>query len=214
MVEIIPTIIAKDLAELKKKAKLLEPYFDVVQLDVMDGRFVSKKTFSNIKIIKQLKMKLRWELHLMIEKPEEVVYAWSALRPKRFIFHFEAVPSHKIRPLIKKIKNYGMEAGMALNPKTPLAKIEEYLVDLDMVLLMTVNPGLGGQEFLSSVLPKIRALRRFWPKGRIEVDGGVKIGTAGKCVGAGANALAIGSAILGAEDIKKAISDLKRDTNI
>lgn len=211
MVEIIPTIIAKNFKELKEKIRRIEPYFSIVQLDVMDGRFVPNKTLLNVKKIKEIRTSLGWEIHLMVKKPEEYIYSWSTLRPKRLIFHFEAVPKSKINSLIQKIKNYGMEAGMAINPGTQLSKIEEFVRDLDLVLLMTVNPGFGNQKFIETALPKIKELRRFWPNGKIEIDGGIKVGIAKKCAEAGADILAIGSAISEAENIEEAIEALKND---
>jgi len=207
--ELIPTIIAKNIKELKSKIKIIEPYFSIAQLDVMDGRFVDNKTLDDIREIKKIKTSLKWEIHLMAHKPEEQIYAWSVVNPQRFIFHFEAKSRLKTKDLIQKIKNYGMEAGIALNPETPISAIKEFLPDLDLTLLMSVHPGFGGQKFLEPTIKKIEELRQMWPNGNIEIDGGVNLETGRRCVMAGANILVAGSAIFEAENIREAINQFK-----
>lgn len=215
MSQIIPAIIAKDIKELKEKIKIVEPYFDIAQLDVMDDVFVPNETYQNIEEIKKIKTSIRWEIHLMVKNPEREIYKWSTLKPKRFIFHYESflpnISNIQIKTVIQKIKNYGMEAGLAVNPETPILAVEEFLPYLNSVLIMTANPGFGGQNFLEAILPKIKALRGMWPNGNIEVDGGVKIGIARKCVEAGADTLVVGSAILKAENIEKIVEELKKE---
>lgn len=208
--ELIPAIIAKNIKELKQKIKIIEPYFSIAQLDVMDGRFVDNKTLDDIREIKEIKTSLKWEIHLMAQKPEEQIYTWSVIKPQRFIFHFEAESRLKTEDLIQKIKNYGMEAGIALNPETPVSAIEEFLSDLDLALLMSVHPGFGGQEFLEPTIEKIEELRQMWPTGNIEIDGGINLETGRRCVTAGANILVAGSAIFEAKDIKKVIEEFER----
>lgn len=218
MAQIIPAIIVKNLDELKKDIKLIEPYFNIAQLDLMDGVFVPNETYQDIEEIKKIKTPIRWEIHLMAKNPEKEIYKWSILKPKIFIFHYETflpdVSNIKIKTLIQKIKNYGMEAGLAINPETPILAIEDFLPYLDCALIMTVNPGFGGQNFLETTLPKIRALRGMWPNGKIEVDGGINIKNARKCIEAGADTLIIGSAILKAGDIEKAVEGLKKEIKI
>jgi len=209
MPKIIPAIIAKTVEELTEKIRLVEPYFDIFQLDVMDGKFVPNDTIMDTMALKKIKTSLRWEIHLMAEEPEKLVYQWSELKPQRFIFHYEAIKSYKIKALIQKIKNYGMEVGTALNPGTSVEVAKDFLSDLDMILLMSVHPGFGRQEFIEATLEKIRVLRQLWPDGIIEVDGGIKIGIAKQCIEAGADILVVGSAIVEAKNIKEAVQNLK-----
>ena len=210
--EIYPAIIAKDFEDLKGKIGLIEPYFSMVQLDVMDGKFVENITYGDPQGVKSIPTNLNWEIHLMVQEVEKAIDGWVEIEPMRIIFHCEAVrnlPIDRINDIILKIKNYGIGVGMAANPETPLKAVKPFLNNLDLVLLMTVRPGQGGQRFLNEVIPKIDALRKLWPSGKIEVDGGINSETAKLAIQAGANILVAGSYIFGTEDIKKVINELK-----
>jgi len=184
----------------------------MVQLDVMDGKFVENITYGDPQGVKSIPTNLNWEIHLMVQEVEKAIDGWVEIEPMRIIFHCEAVrnlPIDRINDIILKIKNYGIGVGMAANPETPLKAVKPFLNNLDLVLLMTVRPGQGGQRFLNEVIPKIDALRKLWPSGKIEVDGGINSETAKLAIQAGANILVAGSYIFGTEDIKKVINELK-----
>lgn len=214
MIQIIPAIIAKDFQELKNKIKRIEPFVEWAQLDVMDGKFVENITWpyaepgkNNLLDLRELKTDLKLEAHLMIENPEEVVDDWIKSGVKRIIIHHESTEKHK--EIIERIKDAGLEVGLAINPETSVEVIDEFIKDVNLILIMTVNPGRGGQKFLEETLGKIRALRDKYKNVRIGVDGGINLETALSVVQAGANILSVGNAIFKSEDIKKTIEELK-----
>lgn len=209
MTQVIPAIIAKDFEELKDKIKQVEPFVEWAQLDVMDGKFVDNTTWSNPSDLKKLKTNLKLEAHLMVEKPEEVIDNWIKSGVKRIIIHYEA--TKKLSEVIKKIQDAGLEASIAINPETSANELSPFLnvSSILSVLIMTVRPGRGGQEFIEATLGKIRALRERDENVKIEVDGGINLETAQKVVRAGADILAVGSAIFKSEDIKKSIEELE-----
>lgn len=204
MTQIIPAIIAKDFQELKNKIKQIEPYVEWAQLDVMDGKFVENITWNNPSDLKELETSLKLEAHLMVEKPEEVVDDWIKSGVKRIIIHYES--TKQLDEIIKKIQDTGLEAGIAVNPKTSVDVLKS---NVSTFLVMTVNPGRGGQEFLEETLEKIKILREKYKNVKIEVDGGINLETAPKVVQAGANILAVGSTIFKSEDIGGIIKKLK-----
>jgi len=215
MIEVIPAVIAQNFQELEEKIRKVESYVDGVQLDIMDGKFVDNYTWpyakpgkNNPAELRNLKTKLNLEVHLMVEKPEEAIEDWINSGVKRVIFHFES--SRKIREIIRKLKAAEIPAGLAINPETPIEVLDEYVSDLDEVLIMTVEPGKGGQELLPETLTKIQKLRQSYPNLKIGADGGVNLNTAPEVVRAGADVLAVGSAIFNSDDIGQAIKELKR----
>ncbi len=210
MAEIIPTILVKNFKEVEERIKAVEKYVSWVQLDIMDGIFVSNTTWHNPEDLKKIKTAIKLEVHLMVEKPEEVIEDWLK-SVDRIIFHFESRISD-LAGLIKKIHNRGKQVGLAINPETHLSVVEPFLQDLDSVLFMTVQPGQGGQEFKNWVLDKVRALRDMWPDGNIEIDGGMNSETAKRAIEAGANLVCAGSYIFKSKNINKAINELKSCT--
>lgn len=208
------SLLSADFGRLNEEIKSLEPYVDMIHVDIMDGHFVPNMTFGP-PVVAKLKSGRPMDIHLMIENPqdylEDFARALSKAHGKRsdcyLTVHQEAC-THLHR-IIQQIKKLGCRAGVALNPATPLYTIEPMLEDFDMVLFMTVNPGFGGQEFIESVLPKIKELRRRAPKLNIQVDGGMNDKTAKLAIKAGANVLVAGSYIVKAKDRKKAIESLK-----
>jgi len=213
MIEVIPAIISKSFEELKEKVKLVEPYVEWTQLDVMDGIFVDNTTWpyragkNNPSDLKNLKTSLKLEVHLMVNKPEEVIDDWIKSGVQRIIFHYKATDKHG--EIIEKIKEAGLEVGLALNPETSLEVVDQFIDNLDLILIMTVNPGWGGQEFLEEQLGKIKQLRNKYQDVKIEVDGGVSLETVPKIIKTGANFLAVGSAIFKSNNIKETIWKLK-----
>lgn len=198
MIEIIPTILVKDFKEVRERIKKVEDYVNWVQLDIMDGVFVDNETWRNPQDLKDFKTRVKLEAHLMIEKPEEVIDDWLEV-VDRVIVHYEATNN------ISK----GKRIGLAINPETSIDVIKPFLNNLELVLCMTVSPGWGGQKFKDEVLIKIKALRKLWPNGNIEVDGGINLETAKKTIKAGANLICAGTYIFKSNNIKEAVKNLK-----
>lgn len=208
MPEIIPAIIAKDFQEFQEKIRKIEPYVDWVQLDIMDGRFVENTTWREPKELKNLKTNLKLEAHLMIERPEETIDDWIVSGVKRIIFHYEA--TDKKEEVIERIKKAGLEVGLAVNPETPAEVINDLISQVNLILVMSVFSGSGGQRFLEGTLGKIRKLKEKYQNIKIEVDGGINLETAKKAVEAGVDILVSGSYIFESQDIKQAIKNLRR----
>jgi len=211
MNEIIPTILVSDFKKVKQRIKSVEPYVNWVQLDIMDGIFVDNQTFNKPKKIKKIKTKLNFEAHLMVQYPEKAIDDWLKTTD-RVIFHYESRIKNRelgIRKMIDKAHKAGKQIGIAINPETDIAVTTPFLKDLDLVLLMTVQPGWGGQKFKQWTLNKIKLLRQKWPKGNIEVDGGVEPETAKLAANAGANLICSGTYIFKSKNIKQAIEKLK-----
>ncbi len=207
MIEIIPTIIAKDFEELQKKVKQVEPYVDWIQLDIMDGQFVENATWRQPADLNNLETKAKLEAHLMIQNPEETIGQWIDSGVQRIIIHFES--TKQPQEVIGKIKKAGLGIGLAINPETPIEAVDDFIPDLDLVLVMTVQPGRGGQPFLEETLDKIKQLREKYKDANIEVDGGINLETAPQVIQAGANLLASGSAIFNSDNIEETIKKLK-----
>lgn len=212
MPQIIPAIIAKDLKDLKEKIDLVKDYTQTVQLDVMDGVFVPAKSFGNWEELNKIKG-IKFEIHLMTANPLMHIVGFNKQENvSRIIFHKEAVADEdEFFACLREIKSSGKQVGVALNLETSTSEIEKFLPQIDMVLLMSVVPGKSGQDFIPEVIPKIFNLRRIWPGGKIEVDGGIKKESAKKVVEAGADVLAVGSYIFkNTESLKKKIGELKK----
>ncbi len=207
MIQIIPAIISQDFEELQKKIKKVESYVDLVQLDVMDGKFVDNLTWNQPTDLRNLKTSLKLEVHLMVQNPENIIDDWIKSGIQRIIFHYESTKNPE--GIIKRIKQAGLQVGLAINPETSVKSIDAFINQLDLVLIMTVHPGKGGQEFLEETLWKIKELREEYKDVNIGVDGGINLETAPKVIQVGANILFIGSAIFKSENIEEAIKKLK-----
>jgi len=203
LIKIAPSILSADFARLGEQVTEAEAAgADYIHVDVMDGHFVPNITIGPL-VVKALRpvTRLPLDVHLMIEEPERYIEQFAKAGADILTVHQEACPH--LHRVIGGIKGLGVRAGVSLNPATPLNTLEEILPYVDLVLLMTVNPGFGGQEFIEEMLPKIERMRRMldeWGlKCELEVDGGINIETAPKVVAAGANVLVAGEAIFGAE---------------
>ena len=210
---IAPSILSANFAALGEALYHLEEGgADWVHVDVMDGHFVPNLTFGPpvIKALRQYS-NLPFDVHLMIESPERWIEAYRSAGADGITVHAEAC-THLHRTL-SQIKESGAWTGVSLNPHSSLSIIEEVITEVDLILLMSVNPGFGGQSFIPNTLDKLRRLRRLCEtKGHhpiIEVDGGVKVDNIQSIASAGATAFVAGSAIFGAADLKEAILKLR-----
>lgn len=208
-IEIGPAILVKTVDELNQRLKEVEPYVERVHIDIMDDIFVPNKTIQPENMT-DFKTKLMKEVHLMVEDNEKYVDKFLKLGFDMIIVHAESCKD--IPRIIKKVKGRGKKVALSINPPTSLSAIKNYLDDLDMVLIMSVNPGFSGQSFDPSVLQKIRELRSMKKDLDIEVDGGIKVGNARLVAEAGANIIVSCSGIYNFEDKKKAIEELMKDT--
>jgi ribulose-phosphate 3-epimerase len=215
-VDIVPSILSADFAHLGDQVREAAAAGATrFQVDVMDGVFVPNITMGALAVdAVRRSTDALIEAHLMIVSPEQHIPAIAKAGADVILVHQEAtVHLHRV---VQQIKGLGKQAGVVLNPATPLVMLEEILPDHDMVLLMTVNPGFGGQEFIESMLPKIERLRRrldtLGLDLPIEVDGGVHPGTAGRCVAAGATLLVAGSAVFGTPEGIPAAMQALRDS--
>lgn len=213
MVKIAPSILSADFSKLGEEIKDVERGgADYIHVDVMDGHFVPNITIGPL-IVEAIRpvTTLPLDVHLMIEKPDQYVEAFAKAGADIITVHVEAC--NHLHRTIQNIKSHGVKAGVVLNPATSVEMIKPIIDDVDMVLLMTVNPGFGGQKFIHSVLPKIKEVKEIIVarglKTEIEVDGGVNEETAKLCIEAGANVLVAGSAIYNETDRKRAIEELR-----
>jgi len=208
---IVPAILVKKKSDLVKRLRGAAPYCQRAQIDIIDGKFANNKTIGS-RSIKGVRTKLKLEIQLMVKDMDKYVDEFIKLRPWMIIFHVESCRNKKhVDELIKKIKKAKIKAGIGLSPKTPASKVKPFLKKIDLVLVMTVKPGWGGQKFIKKMLPKIKQIRKWDKNIDIEVDGGIKPGTACLASKAGANVFAAGGAIHKAKDIKKAVQQLKND---
>ena len=210
---IAPSILSADFARLGEEiTAVAKAGADVIHIDVMDGHFVPNITIGPL-VVKAVRKitDLPLDVHLMIENADAYLEDFAKAGADWITVHVET--GYHLHRTIHRIKELGKKAGAVLNPATPLASLDEILPDLDLVMLMTVNPGFGGQSFIESSLAKIRQLKKMIDDRRlgvgIEVDGGVSPKTIGAIAAAGANIFVAGSAVFGQDDYAKVIAELK-----
>ena len=214
MKKIAPSILSADFSRLGDEIRAVEAGgADYIHVDVMDGHFVPNITIGPLVVEAVRKVtSLPLDVHLMIADPDRYIADFAAAGADIIVFHAEATP-HMHRT-IQLIKSLGKKAGVSLNPATPLNCLDYVLDELDLVLLMTVNPGFGGQSFIEACLPKIHALRGMLDKRgletELEVDGGVKTSNIELISHAGADVFVAGSAVFGSPDYAATIAELKR----
>ena len=210
---ISPSLLSANFANLQADVEMInQSEADLLHIDIMDGVFVPNISFGFpvLKYVAELTKK-PLDVHLMIVQPEKFIQEVKALGAEYMNMHFEAC-THLHR-VVQQIKAAGMKAGVTLNPATPVCMLQDIVADLDMVLLMSVNPGFGGQKFIPGTLDKVKDLRALLDKKQskalIEVDGGVNLETGKQLVEAGADILVAGSAVFKAPDVHGMIHQMK-----
>ena len=209
-IKVAPSILSADFGCLDKEIRKVENAgADLIHVDVMDGHFVPNITIGPVvvRFIRKV-TRLPLDVHLMIENPGRYVDAFVDAGADMITVHIEVVTNGQLKALGTKLKKKGIKLGISLNPATPLAKIKQSLKLVDFVLVMSVNPGFGGQTFISGAVPKIKQLRSIFNKD-ISVDGGINDKTAKLVIDAGANILAAGSYIFKSNNVRRAIERIR-----
>ncbi len=211
-VVISPSILSADFANLERDIKRIEDAgADWVHVDVMDGHFVPNITIG-VPVVKSIKQvtKLPLDVHLMIENPDRYIEPFVKSGADILTFHYEAVKEECISDLIKYIKSFGVKAGMSIKPKTLADVVFPYIDDLDLILVMTVEPGFGGQSFMRDCAEKLPIIKEKSHEGLfLQVDGGINAQTAKICTELGANSLVAGNYIYKSDNIKTAVESLR-----
>ncbi len=214
MKKIAPSILSADFSRLGDEVRAVATAgADYIHLDVMDGHFVPNITIGPLVVEAVRKVTtLPLDVHLMITEPDRYIPDFAAAGADIIVVHAEAC--WHLHRTVQLIKSLGKRAGVSLNPATPLSSLEYVLGELDLVLLMTVNPGFGGQSFIEACIPKIQALRGMLDKrgleAELEVDGGVKTDNIARIAHAGADVFVAGSAVFGSADYAATIAELKQ----
>ncbi|MDD6706968.1 MAG: ribulose-phosphate 3-epimerase [Eubacterium pyruvativorans] len=213
MIQLAPSILSADFARLGEQVEdVTKAGADLIHVDVMDGHFVPNISFgaSVMKSLDSLET-APYDVHLMIENPDSYLGDFVTEKTEYITVHQEACKH--LHRTIQHIRSYGVGAGVSLNPATPVSSLENILEDVDLVLIMSVNPGFGGQSLISSTLRKIRKLAEIREKNdlkfRIEIDGGVNLKTIQDVAETGVDIIVAGSAVFGAEDLEKRVAELK-----
>ncbi len=210
--KISPSILSADFARLADELRLIEDFADYVHVDVMDGHFVPNITIGPL-VVEAVKRSTRLPLdvHLMIDRPERHVESFARAGSDIITVHAEA--TKHLHRVVESIKELGKKAGVSINPATPVSVLEDIIGDVDLVLIMSVNPGWGGQGFIPGSLRKISAVRRMIEaEGRpveLEVDGGIKVNNIKEAFDAGADVFVSGSGVFGARDYGATITEMK-----
>lgn len=213
MKKIAPSILSADFCKLGDEIIAVEKAgADLIHIDVMDGNFVPNISIGPAVIASLRKVtKLPFDVHLMIENPQRYIEAFAAVGSDMITVHLEAA-SHLHRT-VSLIRELGIKAGVAINPATPVVLIEQIVTDIDLLLVMTVNPGFGGQRFITGMLPKIRKaaslIEAISPDVILEVDGGVTLDNIKDIAGAGADAFVAGAAVFKSPDYRQTIGKMK-----
>ncbi|KKP93486.1 MAG: Ribulose-phosphate 3-epimerase [Parcubacteria group bacterium GW2011_GWA1_36_12] len=211
MAKIIPSILATTEEEFVRLLKMIEPHTDRIHLDIGDGDFVPTKTISGYEQLIKIETKAKFDVHLMVSRPEDQMYFWYKTKADRFLIHAETDHGHK--DLISQIHSNNRKVGMVLNPETQVDKIKEVVESLDFVQFMTVHPGFYGSEFVESVIEKILEFHGQYPNVPIMVDGGVNPQTILRLIAIGVTELVVGNYIVSSGDVGKTIEELNKISN-
>ncbi len=213
MIKIAPSILSADFSRLNEEVQKAEyAGADMIHIDVMDGHFVPNLTIGPM-VVAALRSvtRLPFDIHLMITNPQDMIMPFVQAGANIITVHVETAPH--LHRIVQAIKQQGVKAGVSLNPATPISLIEEILPEIDMVLIMSVNPGFGGQKFIESSVGKIRRIKALIDERAlnidIQVDGGINIETAKQVIAAGANILVAGSALYQASDMAETIKKIR-----
>ena len=213
MLKIAPSMLSADFSRLGEEIRTVEAAgADLIHLDVMDGHFVPNLTIGPAVVASLRKVtKIPFDVHLMIESPERYIDAFAAGGSDIITVHVEA--STHLHRVITSIKEKGKKAGVSLNPATPLSAVEQILPEVDLLLVMTVNPGFGGQKFIEGMIDKIRRARNLVkvsnPAVMLEVDGGITLANIRAVREAGADIVVAGASVFGSEDYGKTIGEMR-----
>jgi len=209
-----PSILNADLSALTDESRrLLNEGADYLHLDVMDGHFVPNLTIGHpvIKCLRKNIPNIYFDAHMMVSQPEQWIQEMANAGVNQYTFHIESTTTEQMPEIIRKIKEADMKVGVGIKPKTNINVISEFINDIDVVLIMTVEPGFGGQKFMNDMMEKIRWLRKTYPQLlHIEVDGGVNMKTIDDCVQAGANMIVSGSALIDSKQRNKDIEQMRQ----
>lgn len=215
MKKIAPSILSADFTRLTEELKAIEDAkADYIHVDVMDGHFVPNITIGPF-IVEAIRRATRLpiDVHLMIDNPAEFISAFARAGSDIITVHAEVTPH--IHKVLQSIKELGVKAGLSLNPSTPTSTIEDVIDDLDLVLVMSVNPGFSGQEFIPASLQKVQRIRKMLDesssRAELEIDGGIKIANIAKAAAAGADVFVAGSAVFGSDDYADTIKAMREE---
>lgn len=210
MIKLAPSILSADFSKLGEQVALIENAgAQMIHVDVMDGHFVPNISYGAT-VMKSLcgKTKLPFDVHLMIENPDRYASDFVTDNTEYITVHQEACPH--LHRTIQNIKSLGVKAGVAINPATPPAVLDYILKDVDLILIMSVNPGFGGQSFIESTLDKVRALKRIKEQQNlsfeIEIDGGITLENVNTVLSAGTSIIVAGSSVFGAESVESRVA--------
>jgi ribulose-phosphate 3-epimerase len=210
MIKVAPSILSADFNNLENEIKeVVQAGGDYIHIDVMDGKFV-KNTTDGVMMFKRAQSvtNITLDVHLMVENPQDYIDDFE--KADIITFHIEAVDDNTAWKLIQNLKNKNIKVGLSIKPNTKIDRIVKFIKDIDMVLIMTVEPGKGGQDLILSTIDKIKELRKINSKIDIEVDGGINLDTVKIVKEAGANIVVAGTAIFKADNKNKVIEELKK----